>query len=178
MTDPSAAPAPARARKRPAKLKPGAAGAGKSKPSSRVEAARAATAPEPPPSPAPQPQAEARGAARMEFLSPTQRDSLEKLSLNLTRAAMTAQGAIAEAALRQADRPSALTPDPFHVAPALTDVMGRLAAQPDRMMRAQADLFSRYMDLWKSTTRRMAGETPEAVVAPGKGDKRFADPDW
>ncbi len=98
--------------------------------------------------------------------------------MNLARAALTAQGAIAEAALRQADRPAALSPDPFHVAPALTDVMGRLAAQPDRMMRAQADLFSRYMDLWKSTTRRMAGETPEAVVSPGKGDKRFADPDW
>ena len=24
----------------------------------------------------------------------------------------------------------------------------------------------------------MAGETPEPVVAPGQGDKRFADPDW
>jgi polyhydroxyalkanoate synthase subunit PhaC len=111
-------------------------------------------------------------------LTAAQRETLESLSMNLARAALTAQGAIAEAALRQADRPAALSPDPFHVAPALTDVMGRLAAQPDRMMRAQADLFSRYMDLWKSTTRRMAGETPDAVVTPGKGDKRFADPDW
>jgi polyhydroxyalkanoate synthase len=43
---------------------------------------------------------------------------LETLSANLARAAVTAQGAIAEAALRQADRPAALSPDPFHVGPA------------------------------------------------------------
>ncbi len=91
---------------------------------------------------------------------------------------MTAQGAIAEAALRQADRPSALTPDPFHVAPALSEVMGRLAAQPDRLMRAQADLFGRYMDLWKVAAQRAGGETPGEVIRPEKGDKRFADPDW
>ena len=111
-------------------------------------------------------------------MSPDQRDQMEKLSLNLARAALTAQGAIAEMALRQADRPAGLSPDPFHVAPALTEVMGRLAAQPDRMMRAQADLFSRYLDLWQATTRRLSGETPAPVVSPAKGDKRFLDPDW
>jgi polyhydroxyalkanoate synthase len=52
----------------------------------------------------------------MEFLSADQREAMEALSLNLARAAMTAQGAIAEAALRNADRPAALTPDPFHIA--------------------------------------------------------------
>ncbi|HEX4198218.1 MAG TPA: class I poly(R)-hydroxyalkanoic acid synthase, partial [Caulobacteraceae bacterium] len=124
------------------------------------------------------PEAPAAGVAAFRALTAAQREALESLSINLARAALTAQGAIAEAALRQADRPAALSPDPFHVGPALTDVMGRLVAQPDRMMRAQADLFSRYMDLWKSTTRRMAGETPEPVVEPGKGDKRFTDPDW
>ncbi|THD63050.1 MAG: class I poly(R)-hydroxyalkanoic acid synthase [Phenylobacterium sp.] len=103
---------------------------------------------------------------------------VEKLSMNLARAALTAQGAIAEMALRQADRPAALSPDPFHVAPALTEVMGRLAAQPDRLMRAQADLFSRYLDLWQATARRMGGETPDPVAEPARGDKRFADPDW
>jgi polyhydroxyalkanoate synthase len=111
-------------------------------------------------------------------LTAEQRAQVEKLSVNLARAALTAQGAIAEMALRQADRPAALSPDPFHVAPALTTVIGRLAAQPDRMMRAQADLFSRYLDLWQAASRRMVGETPEPVVQPAKGDKRFTDPDW
>ena len=100
------------------------------------------------------------------------------MSANLARATLTAQGAIAEAALRQADRPAALSPDPFHVGPALTEVMGRLAAQPDRLMRAQAELFTRYMELWHATTRRLSGETSDAVVRPAKGDKRFVDPDW
>nr|WP_295108215.1 class I poly(R)-hydroxyalkanoic acid synthase [uncultured Caulobacter sp.] len=111
-------------------------------------------------------------------LSPDQLKMVETLSANLARAAVTAQGAIAEAALRQADRPAALTPDPFHVAPALNEVMTRLAAQPDRLMRAQADLFSQYMELWQSTARRAAGEEVAPVVAPAAGDKRFNDPDW
>ena len=111
-------------------------------------------------------------------LSPDQRERLEKLSANLARAALTAQGALAEAALRQADRPAALTPDPFHVGPALTEVMSRLAAQPDKMMRAQANLFSRYMDLWHAAARRMAGDSSNPAIVPAKGDKRFLDPDW
>jgi len=128
------------------------------------------TIPEPPPTQA--------AAGAMPDLTADQRAQMEKLSMNLARAALTAQGAIAEMALRQADRPAALSPDPFHVAPALTEVMGRLAAQPDRLMRAQADLFSRYLDLWQATARRAAGESPDPVVAPAKGDKRFNDPDW
>jgi polyhydroxyalkanoate synthase len=99
---------------------------------------------------------------------------LETLSLNLARAAMTAQSAIAEAALSQADRPAALSPDPFHVGPAMNAVMTSLAARPDRLFAAQADLFNRYMDLWASATRRAAGEEPPQ---PSK-DKRFKDPAW
>lgn len=112
------------------------------------------------------------------FLSPDQRQMLETLSANLARAAVTAQGAIAEAALRQADRPAALSPDPFHVGPAFNEVMTSLAAQPDRLLRAQADLFSRYMDLWQSAARKATGEETQPVVAPAPGDKRFSDPDW
>src|SRR5205085_10826692 len=112
----------------------------------------------------------------MPAMTAEQRAVVEKLSMNLARAALTAQGAIAEMALRQADRPAALSPDPFHVAPALTEVMGRLAAQPDRMMRAQADLFASYLDLWQSATRRMSGEAPVPVVAPARGDIVLADP--
>ncbi len=122
--------------------------------------------------------AEAPVQGGFNFLAADQRDALERLSLNLARAAMTAQGAIAEAALRQADRPAALSADPFHVGPALGEVMGRLAGQPDRLMRAQADLYSRYMDLWRAAARGVAGEARSPVAIPAKGDKRFTDPDW
>jgi polyhydroxyalkanoate synthase len=120
----------------------------------------------------------ASGFAAFKALPAGQREMMEAMSMNLARAALTAQGAIAEAALQQADRPAALSPDPFHVGPALTEVMGRMAGQPDRLMRSQADLFTRYMELWRNTARRMAGEEQEAVVSPAKGDKRFNDPDW
>lgn len=133
-----------------------------------------ATSPLPPPMSAAPPMAAFDPAA----FTAEQRAQVEQLSMNLARAAITAQGAIAEMALRQADRPAALSPDPFHVAPALTQVMSRLAAQPDRMMRAQSDLFARYLDLWQSTARRAGGEAADPVVAPAKGDKRFNDPDW
>ncbi|MBV9996772.1 MAG: class I poly(R)-hydroxyalkanoic acid synthase [Caulobacteraceae bacterium] len=129
----------------------------------------------------PQPAAAVAAAprlGRLDLLSPAQREALEMLSLNLARAAMTAQGAIAEAALRQADRPSALTPDPLHLAPALSDVVSRLAAQPDRLMRAQAELFSRYLDLWRATAHRLHGGDYAPVAEPLNGDRRFADPEW
>jgi len=150
------------------------------KPAKKPAAARAA------PTPPPQPQASSASPKGFDFssiaaksaLSPAQRELLEQMSVNLARAALTAQGAITDAALRQADRPAALSPDPFHVGPAMTDVMGRLAAHPDRLMRSQADLFTRYMQLWQSAARRVGGGEAEPVVAPAKGDKRFNDPDW
>jgi len=115
----------------------------------------------------------------LQLITPEQRGSLEALSANLARAAVTAQGAIAEAALRAADRPSALNIDPFHVGPAMTEVMGALAAQPDRVMRAQAELFSSYMELWRNTAARLGpGEPAGPVVEPEKGDRRFSDPEW
>ncbi len=115
----------------------------------------------------------------IEFLSKAQREGLERLSLNLARAAMTAQGALAESALRNADRPAALTPDPFHVGEALNEVTARLIAQPDRLMRAQADLFGRYMELWRAAARTASnGETTDPVARPAAGDKRFNDPAW
>ncbi|QUD88959.1 class I poly(R)-hydroxyalkanoic acid synthase [Phenylobacterium montanum] len=139
-------------------------------------AAAAAPPPEPPRA---APEAKpAAGATLMDFLSSDQRQALESISANLARAALTAQGAFAEAAMRQADRPAALSPDPFNVAPALSEVMGRLAAQPDRLMRAQADLFARYTDLWRTASRRALDGSAESVVEPAKGDKRFADPGW
>ncbi|KQR53099.1 poly(R)-hydroxyalkanoic acid synthase [Brevundimonas sp. Leaf168] len=99
---------------------------------------------------------------------------IETLSMNLAKAAMMAQSAIAEAALTQADRPAALSADPFNVAPAMTSVMTSLAAQPDKMIQAQADLFGRYMQLWSSTARQAAGKEPD----PAPVDKRFKDPTW
>ncbi|MFY8140348.1 MAG: alpha/beta fold hydrolase, partial [Caulobacter sp.] len=53
-------------------------------------------------------------------------------------------------------------------------VMTSLAARPDKLFAAQADLFNRYMDLWATTARRVSGEE---AAQPSK-DKRFRDPAW
>jgi len=111
--------------------------------------------------------------APFDLLGTEQRRLIETLSLNLARAAMTAQGALAGAAMTSGERGS-LSPDPFNAAPAMTAVMSSLAARPERLFQAQADLFNRYMDLWASAARRAAGETPQ----PGPTDKRFKDPAW
>src|SRR5690606_33296753 len=108
--------------------------------------------------------------------APDQTTALETLSLNLARAVMTAQAALAGAALTQTDRPAAVSADPLNVGPAMTSVMTSLASRPERLFEAQADLFGRYMDLWASTARRAAGDPAEPSPAPA--DKRFKDPAW
>ncbi|MBA3048119.1 MAG: class I poly(R)-hydroxyalkanoic acid synthase [Alphaproteobacteria bacterium] len=144
----------------------------------RPRAVKAKPAPDAAPPPPP-PQAEAHAAEAFAFPGADQRQMLETLSMNLAKAAMTAQSAIAEAALSQADRPAALSPDPFNVGPAMNSVMTSLASRPDKLFAAQADLFNRYMDLWATTTRRAAGdETPAAHDAKLAKDKRFRDPAW
>jgi polyhydroxyalkanoate synthase len=113
------------------------------------------------------------------LLSPGNREAMEQLSMNLARAALTAQGAMAEATLRRADNPLSISNDPFNTRPAFAEVMRQLASQPERLMRSQAELFTRYMDLWQSTARRIAdGGQGEPIVTPIVGDRRFADPEW
>ena len=97
-------------------------------------------------------------------------------NLDVWRPCDAAETAVAwQMALSQADRPAALSPDPFNVAPAMSSVMTSLAARPEKLFQAQADLFGRYMELWSTTTRRAMGET---VDSPAPSDKRFRDPAW
>ncbi|GIL00344.1 MAG: class I poly(R)-hydroxyalkanoic acid synthase [Alphaproteobacteria bacterium] len=51
-------------------------------------------------------------------------------------------------------------------------------SDPERALQAQTQLFSRYMELWNSSIRRMAGEEVPDPVATDPGDRRFADPEW
>ena len=117
-------------------------------------------------------------AAAFDVGTADQLESLQEMSANLARATMIAQGAVAEAVLRRAEQPSAMGADPFRMGPALTGMMGRMAAQPEKLLKAQADLFAGYMNLWQSTAKRMAGEAADPVVTPERGDRRFSDPQW
>ena len=126
------------------------------------------------PEAAPKVEAEAKAAPSAAGTPDEALPDLEALSMNLARAAMMAQAAMAESAISQAGRPASLNPDPFNVGPAMASVMSGLAARPDKLFQAQADLFSRYMDLWSST----ASQTQGVPVAEPRPDKRFKDPAW
>ncbi len=115
----------------------------------------------------------------MSLMSAEHRAALEAMSANLAEATLSAQKMIAASAARAVEKPAALNADPMHVAGALGEVMTALAAQPDKLMKAQADLYTSYMELWRNAALTVTGQAPVApVVAPAKGDKRFADPDW
>src|SRR5690606_6816100 len=114
----------------------------------------------------------------MDLIGPELRARLEALSSNLARATLASQSLVAEAALRRAEGPTGTSVDPFHVSSAMTQVIGRLAAQPDRLMRAHADLFTRYVNLWQTASQRALGVGPEEKPAGKAGDKRFAAPEW
>ncbi|MBX9574219.1 MAG: class I poly(R)-hydroxyalkanoic acid synthase [Caulobacteraceae bacterium] len=166
--------------KRPTTTQPPAAPRKPGRPTSaKPRPKKTATAPQPAPAPDAEPKATPQ-PEKLRFSPPpppsgeVSREMIETLSMNLAKAAMTAQAAIAEAALSQADRPVALSPDPFNVGPAMTQVMTGLASRPDKLFAAQADLFNRYLDLWAGATRQAAGETPP----PAPADKRFKDPAW
>ena len=112
-------------------------------------------------------------------LAAKQRAVIEALSVNLARAAMTAQTAMTEAAMGQAGRLQAgdaapPSTDPFNIAPAMSSVMSGLAARPDKLFSAHADLFNRYLELWSTASRRVAGEPIDNSIK----DKRFKDPAW
>jgi polyhydroxyalkanoate synthase subunit PhaC len=112
------------------------------------------------------------------WLTPDMAANIEKLSMNLAKAAMTAQSAIASAAMRQAEQVKTFNPDPMHLAPALTEVVGKLAQSPDKILKAQAELFQRYGELWTAASRAALTGQMETIVTPAKGDKRFNAPEW
>jgi len=146
----------------------------------RKRKAKAATPPPPPPPPPPpQPGGTVETVVNpFAGMGAEQQAMLENLSINLARAAMTAQAAMAEAAMSGANKDpvASMNPDPFNIGPAMTSVMSSLASRPEKLFTAQADLFNRYLDLWATTTRRAAGEETAAQAVPA--DKRFKDAAW
>jgi len=105
---------------------------------------------------------------------------LEALSVNLAKATMTAQSALAKTMFTQTDKDMAPGPlDPFQVAPAMTEIMTSLAAKPQKLIDAQNELMTGYMDLWSQVARKTLGHDAEVEANAKKpSDKRFADPRW
>ena len=113
------------------------------------------------------------------LFSAQQRDDLETMSANFAEAAMSAHRMLTSSAARAVESPQAHNMDPMHVAGALGEVMTALAAQPERLMKAQTELYTSYIDLWRNAAMIASGQPPATpIVSPTKGDKRFNDPEW
>jgi polyhydroxyalkanoate synthase len=158
---PAAAAKPAAKRPRKRAAKPGRAPA----PPAPVEAAKpAAKAP-----------AEAPQALNEVIMAQTA-ESLAALSANLTQAMTRANQVISTAFVEQSKEAAHWQPDPLGMQMALNDVWSHLAAQPETLREAHANLWQRYAEIWhRHAAYMLTGQQPDETPAR---DKRFKDPEW
>lgn len=153
-------PAPKRARKRTAK--PKAAALAPDAPPTAAKAPPKAPAEAPPP--------------LNELIMAQTAESLAALSANLTHAMTRANQAISTAFVEQSKETATWQPDPLGMQGALNDVWSNLAAQPDTLREAHANLWQRYAEIWqKHAAYMLTGQ--QADEGPVR-DKRFKDPEW
>jgi polyhydroxyalkanoate synthase len=99
------------------------------------------------------------------------------LSRNMADIASRSQRIVMEFLKRQSD---ARVPglDPLNIGSAFLEMTARMMANPAKLVQAHMSFWQDYMLLWQNTARRMMGETPDPVVAPPPGDRRFRHEDW
>ena len=68
--------------------------------------------------------------------------------------------------------------DPSGMGRAFIEMTQRMLSNPSKLVEAQTDLWQSYMKLWENTSRRMMGQEVDPLMAPARGDKRFADKEW
>src|SRR4051812_45779845 len=64
------------------------------------------------------------------------------------------------------------------VAKTLSSVISSYAADPQKLMNAQMQLWTGYGELWQAAWKRFLGDEAEPVVTPERNDRRFTDRDW
>ena len=68
--------------------------------------------------------------------------------------------------------------DPARFGQAFTELVGRLANDPQRFVDAQIALWQGYAKIWQVTLARMQGQHVEDLVKPASADRRFQDQEW
>jgi polyhydroxyalkanoate synthase subunit PhaC len=81
----------------------------------------------------------------------------------------------ADAASKQ---PAPLPFDPTAPLKAFSGFATHLLTDPAYAMKVQGQAMSDWLQLMSSAATRAAGGTPEPVIAPERGDRRFNDPAW
>jgi polyhydroxyalkanoate synthase len=103
-------------------------------------------------------------------------ESLAALSANLTQAMTRANQVFSTAFLDQSKDAANWQADPLGMQAALNDVWSHLAAQPETLREAHANLWQRYADIWgRHAAYMLTGQQPDGEPVR---DKRFKDPEW
>jgi polyhydroxyalkanoate synthase subunit PhaC len=140
---------------------------GEAKPSAQAAADTQAAESGSPPPPTPD--------SLLEVMQGQTFDTLESLSRTLAETTIRAQQLGAEMVGKAAhDSGRPFRPDPYGLSPYAAEVMGKIAARPEKLLDAQAELWRGYAQIWTEAAKSAFGEP----MSPVRKDKRFADPDW
>lgn len=68
--------------------------------------------------------------------------------------------------------------DPFNVVESFTRTARRLASDPEKLIRANFDLWKKQASLWQHAADRVLGRETQPVAEVPKGDRRFRGKEW
>lgn len=68
--------------------------------------------------------------------------------------------------------------DPFNAMGSFAEGARQLAGNPEKLVKANLDLWQQHLDLWEHATKKMLGAETEPVAEPERGDRRFKSSEW
>ena len=68
--------------------------------------------------------------------------------------------------------------DPFNAMDSFVEGAKQMAGNPEKLIKANLDLWQQHLDLWEHAAKRMLGAETEPVAAPERGDRRFKSSEW
>jgi poly[(R)-3-hydroxyalkanoate] polymerase subunit PhaC len=104
--------------------------------------------------------------------------AFETFSKALLEASTRSQDLLADVIPDMTSQAETPDPDPFGLAPDFADVFGKIASNPEHILKAQQSLWHGYSALWSNAIARAAGKPSEDAIQPAPGDRRWKDEDW
>ena len=68
--------------------------------------------------------------------------------------------------------------DPFNVMGSFAEGAKQLASNPEKLMKANMDLWQQHLQLWQQATSKVLGVEATPVAETDKGDRRFKAKEW
>ena len=68
--------------------------------------------------------------------------------------------------------------DPFNAMDSFVEGARQLAGNPEKLVKANLDLWQQHLDLWEHAAKKMLGAETKPVAKPERGDRRFKSSEW